>query len=222
MGNVIASWSGGKDSCLAFYKALCEGYKVSSLINTVSVEFRRVRFHGIESTLIQKQAQAISIPLLQRETTGERYEQEFKETLREATDIEGVVFGDIHLQHCREWAEKICGELGVKAIEPLWGRSPEDILLDFIDAGFEAIVVSTQASLLGKEWIGRKLDKEFLEDIRKCKNIDACGENGEFHTFVTDGPLFKKRINISESQKVLRDGYWFLDIRKYQLLQKVT
>ncbi len=222
MSKVIASWSGGKDSCLACYKAMLKGCKVSYLVNTISQEFRRVRFHGTQDILIQKQAGAIGIPLLQRETTACGYEAEFKETLGSVIPegIDGVVFGDIHLQHCLQWAKKICGELGVGAIEPLWGLSPDEILLDFIDSGFEAIVVSAQANLLGKEWIGRRLDKAFLEDIKEYKDIDACGENGEYHTFVTDGPLFRERIDICEFQKVLIDGYWFLDIRKYQLLHK--
>ena len=130
-----------------------------------------------------------------------------------------MVFGDIHLQGGLEWVEKICKELGIKAIEPLWHRPSKEILLDFIDSGFEAYVTSCQANILDKNFVGRKLDKEFLEDASKL-GIDVCGENGEYHTLVTDGPIFKQRLRITESQKVLRDGYWFLDIRKYELATK--
>jgi len=223
MSKVIVSWSGGKDSCLACYQAMRLGYTVSYLLNTISQEYKRVRFHGIKDTLVQAQSHALGIPLLQRETTAEGYEQEFKDTINHVIPegIEGVVFGDIYM-NMREWADNICGDLGVQAIEPLCGRNSEEILLDFIDLGFEAIVIATQANILGEEWIGRKLDKGFLEDIRRYKPIDVCGENGEYHTLVTDGPLFRQRIKICESEKLLRDGYWFLDIRKYQLFQKVA
>ena len=179
-----------------------------------------MRFHGTKETLIQKQAHAIGIPLLQRATTADGYEEEFKDAIRDviAEGIGGVVFGDIHLPNGREWAEKICRELGIQAIEPLWGCSSEEIMSEFIESGFEAIIVCTQGDLLGEEWVGRSVDKAFLEEILDCKDVDPCGENGEYHTFVTDGPLFKQRMDISESQKVLRDGYWFLDIRDYQLI----
>jgi uncharacterized protein (TIGR00290 family) len=216
---VVASWSGGKDSCLSCYKAICEGYEVCYLLNTVSEEYKRVRFHGTEEKLIQMQAKAVGIALLQKATTAGGYEEEFKETVRSviAEGIGGVVFGDIHLPTGREWAEKICRDLGVRAIEPLWGCSSEEILSEFIESGFEATVVCTQGDLLGEEWVGRRVDKAFLKDILDCKDIDPCGENGEYHTLVTDGPLFKQRVKIVESQKVLRSGYWFLDIREYRL-----
>jgi len=217
MSKVVISWSGGKDSCLACYKAMSMGYEVHCLINTVSQENKRVRFHGIKNTLLQRQAQVIGIPLLQRETTSDGYEQEFKQTVISIIPdgIGGVVFGDIFL-HMRKWADKVCGELGVQAIEPLCGRSSEEIYLEFIGLGFEAIVVTTKANLLGDEWLGRRLNKNFFEDIRRYKHIDVCGENGEYHTFVTDGPLFSRRIEICEFQKIMRDGHWFLDIGRYQ------
>lgn len=222
MKEVIASWSGGKDSCLATYRALQGGYKVSYLANTISKEYGRVRFHGLEDKVIQMQAQALGIPLLQKETTAEEYEKEFKANIKRviSDDINGIVFGDIHLRSCLAWANKVCKDLGVEAIEPLWGQEPEKIFLDFIKSGFKAVVVSTQADLLGKEWVGRKLDKLFLKDIKCLNNIDICGENGEYHSLVVDGPIFKKKIDIKEARKTLRAGYWFLDIRDYQLSKK--
>jgi uncharacterized protein (TIGR00290 family) len=219
---VVASWSGGKDSCLSCYKAICEGYEVSYLLNTISDEYRRVRFHGTEEKLIQTQARAIGMPLLQKATTADGYEEEFKDAIRDviAEGIGGVVFGDIHLPNGRKWAEKICRDLGVQAIEPLWGCSPEEILSEFIESGFEATVVCTQGNLLGEEWVGRRVDEAFLKDILHRKDVDPCGENGEYHTLVTDGPLFKQRVGIVESEKVLKDGYWFLDVREYRLVRK--
>jgi diphthine-ammonia ligase len=221
MNKVIVSWSGGKDSCLACYKAIKMGYNVCYLLNTISNEYKRVRFHGTRDTLIQKQAQAVGIPLLQVETTANSYEKEFKEAVKSilSADIVGMVFGDIFI-HMREFADKICNELGIQTIEPLCGYSSEEILLDFINSGFESVIVATRANLLGKEWIGHKLDKPFLKHIKSLKNADVCGENGEFHSLVIDGPIFKQRIDITKSDKILREGYWFLDIQQYKLVLK--
>lgn len=214
----ISSWSGGKDSCFACYKAICEGYKVSHLVNFISKEYKRVSFHGTEDKLIQLQAKAIGISLIQKETTWNGYEQEFKEAVRSLipNGINGMIFGDIHLQEHRDWVHRVCKELGIEKIEPLWGKDPENILLEFIDAGFEAIIVSSKADLIGKKWIGRKIDRDFLKYL-KNNNIDICGENGEYHTFVTDCPLFKKKIIINKSRSIMRDNHWFLDTLEYSL-----
>jgi diphthine-ammonia ligase len=216
----IASWSGGKDSCFACYLALGQGYKISHLVNFISQEFKRVSFHGTEARLIQLQSQAIGIPLFQKETTRDGYEQEFKEAVRSLlpSGIKGMVFGDIYLQEHRDWVERVCGDLGIEAVEPLWNKSTEEILTDFIDAGFEAIIVSAQAKLIDADWIGRRVDRSFMEYL-KAKNIDLCGENGEYHTLVVNGPLFKRRIEVTESKTINRDNYWFLDTVKYRLAQ---
>ena len=214
----ISSWSGGKDSCFACYKAICEGYNVSHLLNFISKEYKRVSFHGTETKLIQLQAEAIGIPLLQKETTWNGYEQEFKDAVKSLIPdgVTGMIFGDIYLEEHKDWVERVCGELGIEAIEPLWGQDPERSLLDFIDAGFEATIVSAKSDLLDDKWMGQKLDRGFLSHL-KDNNIDLCGENGEYHTFVTDGPMFKKKIKITKSQPIMRDGYWFLDTLKYSL-----
>lgn len=214
----IASWSGGKDSCFACYKAILNGYKISYLVNFISQEYKRVRFHGTEAKLIQLQAEAIGIPLLQRETTANGYEQEFKEAVKSLIPkgVEGMVFGDVYLQEHRDWVERVCKELGIEAIEPLWRKDPEKILLEFIDARFEAIIVSAKANLFGEEWIGQKVNREFLKYLKSHK-IDICGENGEYHTLVTDGPLFRKKINITKSKSIIRDGYRLLDTLEYSL-----
>jgi len=214
----IASWSGGKDSCFACYKAISDGMDISHLVNFISKEHKRVSFHGTEARLIQLQARAIGIPLLQKETTPEEYEQEFKEAVKGLVQngVKGMVFGDIYLQEHRDWVERVCGELGIEAIEPLWGRATEEILLEFIDDGFEAIIVSANSDLIDEKWIGRKVDRKFLEYL-KDSHIDLCGENGEYHTLVIDGPLFKNRIELTETRTIMRDGYWFLDTLKYSL-----
>ncbi|MBA7638922.1 hypothetical protein ES703_46578 [subsurface metagenome] len=215
----LASWSGGKDSAFACYLALAQGYKISRLVNFISQQYQRVSFHGTESRLIQLQSQAIGIPVLRKETTPDGYEREFKEAVRSLLPkgIKGMVFGDIYLDEHKEWVEKVCADLGIEAVEPLWGKSTESILTGFIDAGFEAVIVSAKAELIDEEWVGRGVDRDFM-DYLKSKNIELCGENGEYHTLVVSGPLFKSRIEITESRTIKRDSYWFLDTRKYQLV----
>jgi diphthine-ammonia ligase len=214
----ISSWSGGKDSCLAAYLALGQGYNISHLVNFISQEFKRVSFHGTEARLIQLQSQAVGIPLLQKLTTWEGYEQEFKEAVRSLLPqgIKGMVFGDIYLDEHKEWVERVCGELGIAAIEPLWEKSTEKIFTDFIEAGFEAVIVSAQAELIDEGWVGQRLDRKFLSYL-KTRDVDLCGEKGEYHTLVVNGPLFKRRIEIVESRTINRDDRWLLDTVKYRL-----
>lgn len=214
----ISSWSGGKDSCFAYYQALSGGYDISHLVNFISKEYQRVSFHGTEARLIQLQAESIGIPLLQKETTWDGYEQEFKDAVKSLIPegVTGMIFGDLYLQEQRDWVERVCRELGIEAVEPLWKQGIEIIPFKFIDAGFEATIVSAKSELIDEKWVGRKVDKEFLNHL-KDKNIDLCGENGEYHTFVTNGPIFRKRIKIAKSRPVLRDGYWLLDTLEYSL-----
>ncbi|UCD72541.1 MAG: diphthine--ammonia ligase [Candidatus Bathyarchaeota archaeon] len=213
-----ASWSGGKDSCFACYEAINNEYNISHLVNFISEEDRRVRAHGMDAEIIKLQAEAIGIPLLQRATTRNGYEEAFKEALQTLipSQVKGMIFGDIYIQEHKDWVERVCGELGIEAVEPLWGRDPEKILLDFMDAGFEAIVVSAKINLINKEWIGHKVDREFLSYLKE-NNIDACGEHGEYHTFVTYGPIFKKKVRIHKSKTATRDNHWFLETIEYSL-----
>jgi len=206
------SWSGGKDGCFACYEALNNGYDVSYLMNFISEEHRRVRSHGIDAEIIKLQAEAVDIPLLQRATTWNGYEEAFKEAVRTLIPhhVKGVIFGDIHVQEHRDWVERVCKELGLEAVEPLWGRDPEKILFGFMDAGFEAIIVSAKLDLISREWVGHKVDRDFLIYLKE-NNIDLCGENGEYHTFVTYGPIFKKRVRIQKSKTARRDNHWFLE-----------
>lgn len=219
----ISSWSGGKDSCLACYKAIQQGYKIKYLLNFVSREFKRCCFHGIEAELIKLQAELIGIPLIQKEVTADmqKYEEEFKSAVLElkSKDINTMVFGDIYLDEHKEWVERVCKDLDIRPIEPLWNESPSNLIEEFIDLGFKAVIVSCQADKFSKDFLGRQVDKELLDEL-KSRDICPCGENGEFHTLVVDGPLFKKRIEILESEPVLKEGfwkYWFLDIKKYRV-----
>ena len=214
----ISSWSGGKDGCFACYLALSQGYKISHLVNCVAKEYQRVNFHGTEKRIVQLQGRAIGIPVLQKETTFGNYERDFKDAIRTLLPegVRGMVFGDIYNDEHLKWVQGVCADLGIEAIEPLWGKSTEEIINDFIDAGFEAVIVAAKASLIDEEWLGKRLDRDFI-DYLQGKNIDPCGESGEYHTLVVNGPLFKKRIEITESRTIRRENYWFLDTIKYRL-----
>ncbi len=221
---VISSWSGGKDSCLACYKAMREGYQVEYLLNFISKEYQRCCFHGIEAELLHSQANLVGIPLIQKEVSAvmEEYEREFKQAVSEvkAGVITGMVFGDVYLEEHKIWVDRVCKDLEIQPIEPLWGMPPEKVLEDFITLGFKAIVVSCKADLFGKEFIGREVDEDFIKELRR-KGICLCGENGEFHTLVVDGPIFKRRIEITKSRAILKEGFWthwFLDIQEYKII----
>ena len=213
-----SSWSGGKDGCFACYLAINQGYKISHLVNSVSKEYQRVSFHGTEKRIVQLQSQAVGIPVLQKETSFGNYERDFKEAVRSLLneDVKGMVFGDIYNDEHLKWVEGVCADLGIEAIEPLWGKGTDDVISEFLDAGFEAVVVGAQASLIDEEWVGRGVDRDFMNYL-KAKDIDLCGENGEYHTLVVNGPLFKGKIEITESRTIRRDNYWFLDTKKYHL-----
>jgi len=214
MIQVVASWSGGKDSCFAYYKAVKSGFKVSYLLNFVTEDGTKSRSHGIDSELICMQAEAIGIPVVQVRTTWQTYEQKFKKTIDKLKQkgIKGIIFGDIDVQEHKEWTDRVSSELNVKAIQPLWGRKQRELLNEFINEGFEAIVVSVKSNLLIKEWLGKKVDVDFLKNLDKL-NINPCGESGEYHTFVIGGPIFKKKIEVLIEGKTLRDKRWFLDVK---------
>jgi len=221
---VISSWSGGKDSCLACYEAMERGYQVEYLLNFISKEYRRCCFHGIEAELLNLQARLIGVPLVQKEVSPdmEEYEKEFKEAVSglKNSGIEGMVFGDVYLEEHKAWVGRVCENLKIQPIEPLWGRPPNEIVEKFFNVGFKAIVVSCKAELLEEEFIGRYIDKNLLRELHK-RGICPCGENGEFHTFVVDGPIFKKGIEIMKTQTILKEGfwkYWFLDIQEYKII----
>ena len=221
---IIASWSGGKDSCFACHKALAERHEVSYLVNFISREFRRVSFHGTKAHLISRQAQAIGIPLVQYTVPPDMslYEQTFKKAVSslKRNGIEGMVFGDIYLPEHKDWIERVCGELGITPLLPLWGMAPERILSDFIEAGFEAVIVSARSDIFDKKWLGQRIDHTSLLGLKKLaeeKGLDVCGEQGEYHTLVVDGPLFRKRLQVTYGDRVQRNGYWFLDIPRCRL-----
>ena len=220
--NTISSWSGGKDSCLACYKAIKQGYGVKLLLNFISRESQRGCFHGLESRLLKFQAELIGIPLVQKEVSPDmaKYEEEFKAAVNElrGQDIKHMVFGDIYLLEHESWIKRVCEDLKIEALEPLWDKSPEHIIDEFVDLGFKTIIVSCKADIMGKEYLGRVLDKRLARELKK-KDICPCGEHGEFHTLVIDGPIFKRPIQIVKTEAVIKESFWkhwFLDIKEYK------
>lgn len=218
---VVCSWSGGKDSCLACFKAMKNGYRVERLLTFVSKQYKRCCFHGIEMKLSKLQAESTGIPLIHKAAgrSMKSYERDFKQAVSALRQkgIKGMVFGDIYLDEHKAWVERVCGELDIVPIEPLWGMEPGAVAREFVDAGFKAIVVSCKADLFDRDFVGRLYDRKLIRELEK-RGICPCGENGEFHTLVVDGPLFGRRVEILESRPILKEGFWkhwFLDIRKY-------
>ncbi len=213
-GNVVVSWTGGKDGCFACYNALLDGFNVTHLLSFKDA--KRRRSHEIKPELLSAQSQAMGIPIIHRDFVS--YEEEFKKVVRtlnqKGAGIEGAVFGHIGMHE--NLVQRMCSDLDIKEIMPLWNLDSRQLVTNFLDAGFESIVVSTKANVMSSEWLGRTIDKEFVADLRDLNSaIDPCGEFGEFHSLVVDGPLFKNRIEIGESEPRLENGYWCLDILDY-------
>jgi diphthine-ammonia ligase len=219
--HVAVSWSGGKDSCLALYKAMESGHQADRLLNFISRDSQRCCFHGVPLDLMKMQAEALGIPLVTHPMPDDmqKYEEEFKRAVSGLNGISGMVFGDIYLDEHKEWVERVCGSAGVSCIEPLWNQPAIALMKEFIELGFRAIVVSCKADLFGPEFAGRAVDDAMLAEL--CdRDICPCGENGEFHTLVVDGPLFKAAIELTATETILVDGFWkhwFLDIKEYRL-----
>ena len=223
MEKVFVSWSGGKDCCLALYRAVKSGMDVRYLANMVTADGKRSCSHGMNASVIKKQAEALGIPIAQKPTTDSNYEEIFTETLKgfKKEGVIGGVFGDIDFNAHREWIERVCANAGVTPHLPLWLEDQSKLMDEFIAAGFKSIIVAVKSDLLGEEVLGRTIDKKFLAYIAGLnKGITPCGEAGEFHSLVVDGPIFKRRVVIMESEKVTRGEHHFLDIKSLELKRK--
>ena len=224
----IFNWSGGKDSALALYKVLQQDdYKIGCLLTSVNKEYQRISMHGIRKELLIQQAQSISLPLeiieIPESTNMDTYDRLMLQKLSELkkSDYEYSIFGDIFLDDLRAYREKKLAEAKLKAVFPLWKIDTKEVIQEFIDLGFKTIVVAADANLLGKGFVGRIIDNQFLKDLPN--NVDPCGENGEFHTFVFDGPIFHKPIDFTIGEKVLKEykndensnwssKFWYCDL----------
>ncbi|MFA5393993.1 MAG: diphthine--ammonia ligase [Candidatus Ratteibacteria bacterium] len=211
----FVSWSGGKDSSLSLYRIVQDrSAEITYFLNMTSEDGRRGRSHGINSVLLEKQAAAAGVRLLSRGCSWPTYEEEFKKSLLflKGKKVKTGVFGDIDTQEHRDWVERVCRETGIVPILPLWKEERNVLMEEFLDAGFKAVVVSVRSDVLGEDWLGRIIDKKFVEDVRALGNVDICGENGEYHTFVFDGPIFKKPVDFSTGRITLSRNRYFLEL----------
>jgi len=213
---VFVSWSGGKEASLSCYRVM-KNLNVESayLLNMVSEDGTHSRSHGLGVEVLKAQADAIGVPIVQKRATWRDYEGEFKKALADfkKKGVEVGVFGDIDVQEHRDWVERVCEESEIKPLLPLWQGERRFLLEEFIDAGFKAIIVAVNLLFLGEEWLGREINKEFMDDLRKLSNVDLCGEKGEYHTFVYDGPFFKKPISFTIGKKIFTKTHGFLEIK---------
>ena len=209
MKKTYFNWSSGKDSALALYKVLEDKtYDVNLLLTNVNKDFERVSMHGLHENLLDKQAESIGLPLQKNyfpaDVTMDLYNdimQEKMETLLEQSYTHAV-FGDIFLEDLKKYRETKLAEVGVEGVFPLWKKDTKKVLQEFLSLGFKAITVCVNAKLLGEEFVGRVIDEQFIKDLPD--NVDVCGENGEFHTFVFDGPIFTEPVDFTIGEKVLK------------------
>jgi len=235
----IFNWSGGKDSALALYHALQDNhYSIERLITSVNSTYNRISMHGVRTELLMQQALQLNLPLQQLLMADQPTMTEYNEAmakLMEGLKAEGfthAVFGDIFLEDLRKYREDRLAEQNFTAYFPLWKRDTTELIHEFLDLGFKTITVCVKAELLDENFAGRIIDHDFLKDLPK--NVDPCGENGEFHTFVFDGPVFKQPIPFTIGEKVFREyqppknkedncftdnrprpanmGFWFCDL----------
>ncbi|MBE0423663.1 MAG: diphthine--ammonia ligase [Lutibacter sp.] len=206
----IFNWSGGKDSALALYHTIKEEkFDITALMTTVNAKFNRISMHGVRNELLYAQGKSIGIPIkeirLPEMPSMLAYDETMKTVLLELKkkEITHSIFGDIFLEDLRTYRENKLKEVGLKAHFPLWKRNTTEIVHEFIDLGFKTVVVCVKAELLGEDFTGRIIDRDFLKDLPK--NVDPCGENGEFHTFVFDGPIFKKPIAYTLGEKIYKE-----------------
>lgn len=195
------SWSGGKDASFALYQ-YSNHYNttIDKLLTNFSSEYRRVSMHGVHESLMEAQAKSIGITLekvfLPTNPTMADYESSMLDTFKELKEqgINQMIFGDIFLEDLKLYREKLLKPSGIHPIFPLWQQNTTDLIYEFIELGFKAMIICLNNNLLGEEFAGRVIDKKLIEDLPS--NIDPCGENGEFHTFVFDGPIFKYPLPI--------------------------
>jgi uncharacterized protein (TIGR00290 family) len=215
---VAVSWSGGKDSTMAlYYITKQKKYEVAYLLTTITEGFERVTMHGVRRELIKEQAESLGYPLLEVFIPPYARNEVYEERMKNATlkliseGITKYVFGDIYLEDVRRYREKNLKKLNLEGIWPIWGRDTKELALEFIKLGFKAIVCVVDTNVLDKSFVGREFNEKFISELPS--NVDPCGEKGEFHTFVYDGPLFKKEVKFKLGEKVLRENrFYFIDL----------
>lgn len=215
---VLFAWSGGKDSVFALYEIRKKpDIEILALLTTVTEEYDRISMHGVRRTLLEEQAESIGLPLekvlISPHSTNTEYAARMEEVLTcySAKDVSAVVFGDIFLEDLRQYREGNLAKVGMHGIYPIWGRETSQLTRDFINLGFKAVVTCVDSQAIDGSFAGRAFDEQFLRDLPPT--ADPCGENGEFHSFVHDGPIFRLPILHTRGEVVLRDNrFYFCDL----------
>jgi len=215
--DLLFCWSGGKDSAMALHALQSvQGNRVAALLTTVTEEYDRISMHGVRRVLLERQAASIGVPLhavlIPPQCVNATYEARMKEALNEhlLRGVKRVAFGDIFLEDLRVYREKNLAQLGMEALFPIWKRDTRELARDFLRLRFWAIAVCVDPRVLDVSFAGRVLDESFFDDLPP--GVDPCGENGEFHTFVFDGPIFRTPVRFVSGERVLRDGFCFCDL----------
>ena len=212
----FCSWSGGKDSCLALYLAIQNGAIPKALLTMLQEDGKISRSHGLPVYVLQQQAAALGIPLVTCQSSWDNYERNFLDIIRgfRKEGIEYGVFGDIDLEAHLEWVERVCSSVQIQSYEPLWKTPRRDLLDKFFKLRFRATIVAVKQGALDSSFLGRTLSDEVITEMETA-GIDASGEEGEYHTVVSDGPIFHNEVIIRHGGHILREGYCFLDIYPY-------
>jgi diphthine-ammonia ligase len=222
---IALSWSGGKDCCMALDTLQSQGYEVVCLVTTVPKELGRTFGHGERTEMIKLQGEALSLPVHFIECTYENYTSQFVkavQSLKNQFNVTGIAYGDLYLDEHRDWGEKVATASDVEALYPLWMKKEEALqsLDKFVHSGYKAIVIRVREDLLDDTWLGRIVDETFLQDVQKT-TICPMGEAGEYHTFVYDGPLFSKRIDLEHGELIQLETTKKLEFRSYRLIENL-
>ena len=214
---VLFCWSGGKDSAMALHAVLQDAQlRVAALLTTVTEGYDRVSMHGVRRELLREQARQIGLPLhevfIPPECVNPIYEARMAEALRvhHARGIRKVAFGDIFLEDLRAYREKNLARMGMTTLFPIWKRDTRELIRSFHADGFRSIAVCVDIKVLNRSFAGRELDEAFFRDLPA--DVDCCGENGEFHTFAFDGPIFREPVQFRTGERLERDGFVFCDL----------
>ena len=214
---VLFCWSGGKDSAMALHALRAAGEcRIAALLTTITEEYDRISMHGVRRALLERQAESLGLPLhavlIPPQCINAIYEERMKEALAKhfARGVRRVAFGDIFLEDLRAYRESNLAKVGMQALFPIWKRDTRELAREFVRQGFRAITVCVDPRVLDASFAGRELDATFFAELPP--GVDPCGENGEFHTFVFDGPVFKSAIAFHTGEKVVRDGFCFCDL----------
>ncbi|MEQ1354248.1 MAG: diphthine--ammonia ligase [Candidatus Acidiferrum sp.] len=214
---ILFCWSGGKDSAMALHAVLRDArMEVAALLTTVTEGYDRVSMHGVRRELLQEQARQIGLPLhevfIPPECVNPTYEARMEEALQvhHARGIRKMAFGDIFLEDLRAYREKNLARMGMTALFPIWKRGTRELIRSFHADGFRSVAVCVDSKVLDRSFAGRELDEAFFRDLPA--GVDCCGENGEFHTFAFDGPIFKEPVQFRTGERVERDGFIFCDL----------